>query len=89
MELLKTMTPQQGEKVCDFIANFYKCDFEKINRYLGLAYTSSSRFAGYWVCNVEEHFKNGYYIRCFAMSPDERVVIYCENENDEEMYFLV
>lgn len=89
MKLLKEWTPQQGDKVERFISKFYKTNYNKVDAHLGLAYTSSSRFAGLWVCNVEEHLKNGYFIKCFAMDVNENIIIYCLNKDEDEMFILM
>lgn len=90
-DLLKNWSDDQFAKVEDAISSYYQTPINEISEILGLAFTSSSAFAALWICSKYNYFKRNpnYHIRGFALSKDEKVVIYCEDYNGNEAYFLM
>lgn len=70
---------------------FYGKSFEQIERYLGLPYTSSSSYAGLWVCNVCEYYKGSseYYYRAFAIAEDGNIYAILTNDDENEIYIKI
>lgn len=70
------------------VPNFHsiKKRFESVGDILGLAYTSSSSYAGYWVCNIEAvNFKYpGYHYVGFAMDDKNKcfAILWDKDENE-------
>jgi hypothetical protein len=64
----------------------YNSIFDCIDRVLGLAYTSSSSYAGYWVCNVTAINPKylGYHYTGFALSSDNKAyaILWDKEENE-------
>jgi len=60
--------------------------WQAISERLGLAYTSSSSYAGYWVCNTEAYNDKfpGYHYIGFALSSDGKgyAILWNEKENE-------
>lgn len=61
--------------------------FENIDNVLGLAYTSSSSYAGYWVCNVEAQNDKypGYHYTGFAMGAGNKVYAVLDDKDENEI----
>lgn len=53
---------------------------------LGLAYTSSSSYAGLWICNVTLEANERYNFIGFAINANNDVVGICQNEKEEELF---
>lgn len=70
------------------VPNFHsiKKNFESVANILGLAYTSSSMYAGYWICNIEAiNFKYpGYHYVGFAMDDKNKgfAILWDKDENE-------
>lgn len=63
--------------------------FDYLDNYLGLAFTSSSAFAALWVCNVHYplHQNPNYIIRGFALNDKNEVIIYCLDDEENELFY--
>ncbi len=61
--------------------------FSAISSILGLAYTSSSQFAGYWVCNTELYLDAAkkYEISGFVQDKSGFVYAYCADKKENEL----
>lgn len=59
--------------------------FNAINNLLGLAYTSSSSFAMYAICNIELHYNKDYNYQFFAIGKDGRFysILWDKDENEK------
>jgi hypothetical protein len=97
---IKEWSEKQRKKVNKAICNhlamqnfakFYGKSFEQIETYLGLPYTSSSSYAGLWVCNVCEYYKGSseYYYRAFAIAEDGYIYAILTNDNENEIYIRI
>lgn len=99
--LLKKWTPEQFKAMQKRIAqhfygkeinthhgihNFGYVTFVSLSEIFGLAYTSSSDIAGYWVCNTEVYSPKftGYKYIGFAMGEDQKgyAVLWDKDENE-------
>ncbi len=85
-----------NKSICNHFAaqNFTKLwgkSFEQIESYFGLPYTSSSSYAGLWVCNVIEYYKGGaqYYYRAFAIAEDGYIYAILTNDEEKEIYINI
>lgn len=60
--------------------------FNKIADILGLAYTSSSNFAGYWTCNTDLYLDNAHNWRLIGFGHDKNsfthAIFWDEKENE-------
>ena len=60
--------------------------WESISEGLGLAYTSSSSYAAYWVCNLKLYLHKypSFYYKCFAIGSNEKyyAVLWDKDENE-------
>lgn len=72
-------------------AKFWGKSFEQIENYFGLPYTSSSSYAGLWVCNVREYYKGSaqYYYRAFAIAEDGCIYAILTNDEEQEIYINI
>ena len=64
---------------------------EQMNNLLGLAYTSSSEYAGLWVCNVELIVKydgERYFVQGFAMDTNNIYAV-CHDEKENDYYIII
>lgn len=70
---------------------FWGKSFEQIENYFGLPYTSSSSYAGLWVCNVIEYYKGStqYYYRAFAIAEDGYIYAILTNDKEQEIYINI
>ena len=60
--------------------------FEALGDILGIAYTSSSKYAAYWVCNLEAFSQYpGFYYVGFAISESGQLYAILWNENENEI----
>lgn len=50
---LKNWTPEQLKVIEGAISSHFRKGITNCKNWLGLAYTSTSSYAGYWVCNVQ------------------------------------
>jgi hypothetical protein len=60
-------------------------NFRTIDSFLGLAYTSSSSFAMYGICNVELKYDEQYNYQFFAISGDHKyyAILWDKDENEK------
>lgn len=64
-------------------------NFKSIDNLLGLAYTSSSSFALYGICNVELKYDNEYNYQFFAIGKDGKFyAILWDKDENEKIIFL-
>ena len=65
----------------------FKCTFKQIDSILGLAYTSSSDYAGYFICNTELYLdeKREFTIQSFVIDSVWRVYAICWDINEREL----
>jgi len=61
--------------------------WEGLNELFGLAYTSSSSFAGYWVCNVELSYNGFYNVIGFAIGKDGKHYAVAWDKDEHELIF--
>ena len=87
MNLKKEWTEQDMLLVEQAISGYFRKNFSRIDSELGLAYTSSGRFAALWICNKILRFDVGekYILRGFALSESEKVCAFCEDNNENEI----
>lgn len=77
-----------GDRLLTLRGNYplIKWSFDGIDRILGLAYTSSSSYAGFWVCNTEAYNPKypGYKYVGFALNKDNKAfgILWDEEENE-------
>lgn len=65
---------------------------EQMNNLLGLAYTSSSEYAGLWVCNVElivKHDGKRYFVQGFAMDNYGNIYAVCHDKKENDNYITI
>ena len=92
---IKEWSEKQQKKVnkaiCNHFAKFRGKSFEQIENYMGLPYTSSSSYAGLWVCNVCEYYKGSaeYYYRAFAIAEDGYIYAILTNDDEKEIYIRI
>ena len=97
---IKEWNEKQQKKVNKAICNhfaiqnftkFWGKSFEQIENYFGLPYTSSSMYAGLWVCNVCEYYKGStqYYYRAFAIAEDGYIYAILTNDEEQEIYIKI
>ena len=84
--VLREWNDKQFEEMQRKISLHFKRTWESINEELGLAYTSSSSYAAYWVCNLQLYhykFPSFYYIG-FAIDSNEKyyAVLWDKDENE-------
>jgi len=66
---------------------FHPFSYQDIDEKLGLAYTSSSAYAGYWVCNGGYMRANdSYHFHAFAINTDGKVIGIVQDENEKEIF---
>ena len=58
--------------------------FKQIADILGLAYTSSSDFAGYWACNTQLYLDNGHKWHLVGFAHDKNTFTHAIFNDDEE-----
>lgn len=85
-----------NKAICNHLAvqnfsKFWGKSFEQIENYFGLPYTSSSAYAGLWVCNVIEYYKGSriYYYRAFAIAEDGYIYAILTNDKEQEIYIKI
>lgn len=100
-EFLKELNPEQFKTIQKAIAVHFskgeikthnavfphvKRSFNQIDMIMGLAYTSSSSYAGYWVCNTEVYNDKypGFNYIGFALSQDGKAygILWDKDENE-------
>lgn len=66
---------------------WFKCTFKEIDSILGLAYTSSSNYAGYFICNKELYLDEGkeFTINSFVLDSVGYVYAICWNSEEKEL----
>lgn len=55
----------------------------------GLGYTSSSEFAGLWNTNSDVEYKDGFYIKGFAVTRSGQVVMLTKDVNENWRYYAI
>lgn len=66
-------------------AYFY--NFTQIDEFLGLAYTSSGSYAGYWVCNGGYLYADPtHHFIGFAINELDEVIAIADDENENSIY---
>ena len=90
-QLLKDWTNEQTNIAEQKIAKYFGMSFSYLEKRLGLPYTSSSSLAGFWVCNYTEYFdkQNRFYIRAFALDQENNLVIYCLDNEENELFVTI
>ena len=65
--------------------------FKELDEILGLAYTSSSKFAALWICNDTVYLDNDriYHIRGFVLDDYDKVFAYCMDKDENELYVQI
>jgi hypothetical protein len=67
--------------------DFRPVTYHQINMTLGFAYTSSSDYAGYWVCNGGYLFADPtHHFIGFAINTDNKVIGIAWDENENEIF---
>lgn len=98
---LKQWTPQQFKMIESKIASHFRekeiqtlhgnynpsfRTFDKLDEIMGIAYTSSSSYAGYWICNTEVYkaIYPGFHYIGFALSQDGKAygILWDKDENE-------
>lgn len=89
--LLKDWTDKQATIAEQKISKYFGMPFSYLEKKLGLAFTSSSSFAAFWVCNCTEYFdkQNRFYIRAFALDQENNLVIYCLDKEENELFTTI
>lgn len=64
---------------------------KELDEILGLAYTSSGKFAGLWICNDEVYLDNDrvYHIRGFVLDDYDKVFAYCMDKDENELFVQI
>lgn len=107
-KLKKEWTPQDFKTVEKAIFNYFKRtyittmhdaplysirNFNDVDSCLGLAYTSTSSFAMYSICNTEAYFDYGkqWNFVCFGLAEGNSGFVYAliHDENENEIYFPI
>jgi hypothetical protein len=69
--------------------------FEGVDTFLGLAYTSSSSYAGYWTCNVDVRnpenmtYRYNHFAITKATENGHRYIAVLSNESEQQMYLEI
>jgi len=96
---LPEWTTNQFQAIKKAISNYFYCkpistnkgifttySFKQLADILGLAYTSTSSYAGYWICNVElkHNTYTDYHYIGFALSTDNKAyaILWDKDENE-------
>ena len=66
-------------------------NFKSLNNYLGLAYTSSSSWAGLWVCNEEVYFDvaKQWIYQGFGVDMGGFSIAYLTDKDENELYIYI
>jgi len=61
--------------------------YSQIDEILGLAYTSTSKYAGYWICNVTASFdeENIYHYNAFTIGNNGKFYAVLQDDNENEL----
>ena len=106
IELLKDWTPQQFKIVEDAILKYFQRTylatlhnvplysvktFKDLDNCLGLAFTSTSLFAMYSICNTQVYFDydKKWDFNCFGLASNSFVYALLYDENENEIFFPI